>query len=120
MDKLREFCQKNKIFLFILALGILIVIFSGRSESTKENSCQTENEIRLENILNSMCGVGRVSVLLSGEGTRYDGYTGAVIVCEGADRAEARLRVINAVSAFTGLGTDKIIVEKMIIGGNAK
>lgn len=40
-------------------------------------------------------------------------YLGAVVVCDGADSASVRLRVTQAVSALTGLGSDKISVIKM-------
>ena len=40
-------------------------------------------------------------------------YRGAIIVCEGADKPEVRLHIIEAVSSITGLGTDKITVLKM-------
>lgn len=45
--------------------------------------------------------------------TTYPVYQGAVIVCQGADRASVRLDIIRAVSSLTGLGSDKIIVIKM-------
>ena len=37
----------------------------------------------------------------------------AVVVCAGAQRADVRLAVTNAVAAYTGLGSDRIRVEKM-------
>lgn len=40
-------------------------------------------------------------------------YRGAVIVCQGADRADIRLAIVQAVSNVTGLGADKISVLKM-------
>ncbi len=40
-------------------------------------------------------------------------YQGAIIVCQGADRAGVRLSIIEAVSKVTGLGTDRISVLKM-------
>ncbi|MBQ4642351.1 MAG: hypothetical protein IJB47_08040 [Oscillospiraceae bacterium] len=40
-------------------------------------------------------------------------YLGAVVVCEGADRASVRLAVTEAVSKITGLGADCIVVLKM-------
>ena len=43
----------------------------------------------------------------------YPEYKGAVIVCDGADNAGIRLKVINAVSALTGLSSDRITVMKM-------
>ena len=40
-------------------------------------------------------------------------YLGAVVVCQGADRPEVRLEMVNAVAKATGLGTDRITVLKM-------
>ena len=40
-------------------------------------------------------------------------YLGAVIVCQGGDRASVRLAIVEAVSNATGLGADKISVLKM-------
>lgn len=40
-------------------------------------------------------------------------YLGAIIVCQGADNASVRLAVTQAVSAVTGMGTDRITVLKM-------
>ncbi len=64
----------------------------------------------------------RKTVILS-EGSAYDKaavsavqypeFQGALIVCEGAESATVRLDILNAVSALTGLGTDRITVVKM-------
>ena len=43
----------------------------------------------------------------------YPEYLGAVILAEGADRAEVQLQITQAVSDLTGLGSDKISVFKM-------
>lgn len=40
-------------------------------------------------------------------------YLGAIVVCQGADRATVRLAIVEAVSHVTGLGTDRISVLKM-------
>lgn len=40
-------------------------------------------------------------------------YLGAIVVCQGADRASVRLAVVEAVSDATGLGADRISVLKM-------
>ncbi len=42
----------------------------------------------------------------------YPGYTGALIVCEGAGNAAVRLSLTQAVSSLTGLTADKITVVK--------
>ena len=59
-------------------------------------------------------------VLLDGDGreevvvTRrlYPTYRGALVVCQGGDRAEVRLAVTEAVSALTGLSSDRVTVAK--------
>ena len=44
--------------------------------------------------------------------TRYPTYRGALVVCEGGDRADVRLAVTEAVAALTGLSADRITVAK--------
>ena len=43
---------------------------------------------------------------------RYPQYRGALVVCDGGGSDSVRLQIINAVSALTGLGTDRIAVVK--------
>lgn len=40
-------------------------------------------------------------------------YSGAIIVCEGADNPTVKFVITEAVAKFTGLGTDKISILKM-------
>lgn len=40
-------------------------------------------------------------------------YQGAVILCQGADRAAVRLSIVEAVATATGLSSDRITVLKM-------
>ena len=40
-------------------------------------------------------------------------YMGAIVVCQGADNAQVRLAIVQAVSSVTGLGADHITVLKM-------
>lgn len=100
-------------------------------------------EERLSAQLSRIRGAGRVSVLLSvsgsgerilaqsgeetlvissgsGSGERVveldyvnPEYTGAVVVCDGAARAEVRLAIIEAVQKFTQLGADDVLVIQM-------
>lgn len=41
---------------------------------------------------------------------KYPAYRGALVVCDGGGSDAVRLKVVEAVSALTGLGTDKIAV----------
>lgn len=117
----------------------------------------SELEIRMEQILSKISGVGRVDVMLTLESggelvlatdsnLRYSGspqnpdnydrssetvtisggngtdvvitqersakFRGALIVCEGGDNDKVRLKIIEAVCALTGLGSDRVAVVR--------
>ena len=108
-----------------------------------ENDMQQNVSEELSHILSQIDGVGQVQVMLTvaiGERVVYetdqngdvvivsDGdrvqsglveqihgptYQGAIVVCQGADRASVRLAVVEAVSNVTGLSADRISVFKM-------
>lgn len=107
-------------------------------EATPELTAEAE-QTRLEAILEQIDGVGDASVLLSyrtSAETEYladeDGtvilsagsgaqaavvrrtiqpeFQGAVVVCSGGGNAAVKLRVVEAVSKFTGLGAGEISV----------
>ena len=44
--------------------------------------------------------------------TAYPTYRGALVVCQGGDRADVKLAVTEAVSALTGLSSDCVTVAK--------
>lgn len=44
--------------------------------------------------------------------SRYPRFVGALIVCEGGDCADVQLKVTQAVSALTGLSSERISVVK--------
>ena len=44
--------------------------------------------------------------------TAYPTYRGALVVCQGGDRADVKLAVTEAVSALTGLSSDRVTVAK--------
>ena len=116
---------KNKYVLLVLALGLLLLLLprsttaaaettppavtaapTGRGDPMEASGIPLDTEAeRLAALLRKIRGVGDAEVLLSKQG--------AVVVCAGADSAQARLEVTEAVSAYTGLGSDKILVMKM-------
>ena len=107
---------KNKYVLLVICLALFLMLLpSGKSEggdtggqgSALESSgipMDTESA-RIAAFLSNIEGVGEAQVLLSAEG--------AVVICSGAEESAVRLSVTNAVSAYTGLGCDKIRVIKM-------
>lgn len=74
-------------------------ITSGENGSVRQDTVIITDENRVQS--------GLVQHVLAPE------YRGAIVVCEGADKPEVRLHIIEAVARVTGLGTDKISVLKM-------
>ena len=112
---------KNKYVLLVLALGLLLLLLPrtpaspaqaqaaaapGQGDPLPASGIPMDTEAaRLSAALRRVRGVGDAEVLLS--------EAGAVVVCAGADNAQTRLDVTSAVSAYTGLGSDKIIIISM-------
>ena len=113
---------KNKYVFLVLALGLTLLLLPGRSvkhptetaaapaagagDPLDASGIPLDTEaLRLAALLEQIEGVGAAGVLLSREG--------AVVVCAGAEDARVRYAVTNAVAAYTGLGSDRIRVEKM-------
>ena len=84
--------------------GMEQVLASDRTTSVSERGSSVEEETVLIN-----SGGGQETVLLT---RKYPTFQGALVVCEGGDSAEIRLLLTQAVSALTGLGTDRITVCK--------
>ena len=114
---LSSILQKKSVLIFLLAAGLLLLLWpksSGSGSAEKNEDVFTNEEKRLCAVLSKIDGVGNVYALLSEEPNRRGEYTGAVVVCSGAGSPDTRLRVIQAVSAFTGFGSNRIIVEELI------
>ena len=92
---------------------VLLTVDTGTAVTYQEDRQQFEEGDRKEQEVKT--------VLVSENGddvpivvkTKYPVYKGAVVVCEGADRASVKLNIVQAVSSLTGLGSDKITVVKM-------
>ncbi len=104
-------------------VGRCKVIFSMDSGGTsvyekeaRKSTRESESGVVLENnsdvkpsILSE--GSGRESPLLVKE--IYPKFRGAVVICDGANKKEVEVMVIESISALTGLSSDKISVVKM-------
>lgn len=119
MEKLTALLQRNKYVWLVFALGLALLLLprstssilspeptEGMGEPMTGSGIPLDTEsARLEALLSRIAGAGETHVLLS--------QNGAVVVCAGADNAEVCLDVTNAVSAYTGLGSDKIRVMRL-------
>ena len=97
-------------------LHLMLTLESDGERTLAEDTEQTlggsqdapESQSRRETVVLSVSGGEEVVV------TRRESpvYRGALVVCQGADRAEVKLAVTQAVAALTGLGADRITVVK--------
>ena len=89
----------------------LMLTTTGSQRSIYQTDLRVSGDTREETtVFSSQQGSQKTPVVAR---TEMAEYLGAVIVCDGADSAAVRLRVVQAVSALTGLGSDKISVIKM-------
>ena len=116
MKDLASFAKKKSWLLVMLMAGILLLLTPGKTADQRKETEElfTLPEQRLAEVLAGMEGVGEVKVLLAEKPGRDQGFAGAVVVCSGAEDPDIRLRIVETVSAFTGLGSNKIAVEKMV------
>ena len=75
--------------------------YSGETTAPEDYSRTTETVV-------GSGGSGEDQVVVTRE--TYPQFRGALVVCQGADDPQVKLSVIEAVSALTGLGSDKISV----------
>ncbi len=91
--------NKLKYPLIILLFGIMLMLFPSASKAAP-----AAGRPELGELLSLAQGVGDARVLISDEGV--------IVVCDGADNAEVRWKVMEAVRSYTGLSSDKICILK--------
>lgn len=103
MDKLKHIpFERFKFPLLMLSLGILFMLLPFGVDN---NTVTESNDTNLSRVLSNTKGVGECIVLLS--------ENGAVVVCEGADKAKVRLEIIRALYSYTGYSSEKITILKL-------
>lgn len=109
--------QKNIKVAALLLAGVLLIFLGtlGGARSGGGDNAQSSSAQGTEERVGYMCsladGVGRCEVMLtysqSGE------VESALVLCEGADSASVRSRVVSMVSTLFGIGTNRIEVVKI-------
>lgn len=120
--------EKGNKYLIYILLGILVLIVilptDGAAEKNRievTDTAQDELETRLEAVLSSMEGVGRVRVMITTEegtgsvfGEEKKGKVcGVVVVAEGAGNPTVNQRISDAVKALFSVDVHKISIVKM-------
>ncbi len=116
VEKIRAYCKEYKAVLFVILLGVLLMLLPGGSSEKESEAEFSDKEEKLSAVLSQIEGVGRCSVLFRESDKNEKG--GALVVCDGADSAAVCLSVKEAVSAYTGLGSNRIVILKTKQGGN--
>ncbi|MDR0818412.1 MAG: hypothetical protein LBN43_02415 [Oscillospiraceae bacterium] len=111
-----RFIGKYKYILIALAVGAVLLLLprtaSGQARDAPTSAALTGlnlnsesgvSEAKLTEVLSRLDGAGGITVALS--------KSGAVIVCPNVN-PELRLGITQAVSAYTGLSSEKIIILK--------
>ena len=91
---------KYPLLVFLAGLLLMLLPSGGAKSAPAENP-----DLTLEQLLAETDGVGRIRVLVSEKG--------AVVVCDGAEKAGVRLDILHAIRSYTGFGTDTVTVLKM-------
>lgn len=89
---------------------IMLTVAQGQETVYQTDSDISENSTRLETVIVTGTNREELGLILQVNPAKY---LGAIVVCEGADRADVKLAVTQAVSKATGLGADQISVLKM-------
>lgn len=92
-------------FLITALICVLLVLFMNGEDGTGVDS----SEGRMEKILSSIEGAGRVNIMIAGE---VGAAHGAVVAAEGADDMRVYLELLRAVRALTGLESNCIEIIK--------
>lgn len=89
---------------------IMLTVAEGQKTVYQTDSDTSENNIRQETVIVTGADREQSGIVLQ---INPEKYLGAIVVCQGADQADVRLAITQAVSKATGLGADKISVLKM-------
>ena len=111
------FVKRNKsLFAIILIIGILLMTLPNFGESSKSEK-NTDDEKKLSHILSKIEGCGEISVMITYHEPEKYGESngkamGAVVVSDGADSSEIRIKISEAVQAALDLPPHKVKVYK--------
>ena len=112
--------QLEEILKTVAGVGEARVLLTLDSDGEQQLAQDTKLEYRGETAAPEDYSRNSETVLVDGDSGEepvvikqvYPMYRGALVVCQGGDRAEVQLAVIQAVSVLTGLSRDRIAVVK--------
>ena len=102
--------RKIELVLAAVLIAVMVLLLLGQHDAAI--SAPGGVEQRLEKLLCSIEGAGKVEVMLSGE---ESAYTGCVVIAEGADDVHVALKMQRAIQAALGILPEN--VEIIASGG---
>lgn len=133
MQELKKLLKKrnNRVMLVIFIIGTVIIIVSlffdtSGKQSNTSVECNDGEEARLCEILSKISGVGDVEIMItyeeSVEGNSMASYgkseklikpKGVIIVADGAEDTNVRVKLKEAAAAVIGVGANRVCVFQM-------
>ena len=134
ISKIKSYKNNKKLSAVILlaAIGIMLVAISGatKAESDVSTSSLAQYKAQLESELQNMCqsvkGVGKCRVMITferGEENTYKGSSlveskpprvmGVSVICKGADSIEVTHALVDMITALFDIGSNRISVLKL-------
>ena len=119
IDKIFRDKKSNTVIYIILAVGILMLVFSGslsenfqKSDSVKAPADYGNTQSSLERILSDIEDVGKVSIMVASDESEKGIKTvkSVLVVAEGGNNTVVREKIIRAVKAALGIEAHKIEV----------
>lgn len=119
MKKAVDFLKQNKNALIVLVLLIVLIIIAVSLNGNKMFSLtstasnlqnKSVTEIKLEQILSEIKGVGQAEVMIN---ESESGIDGVIIVCSGANNLMTRNDILNVVSTALNVKGNNIAIYAM-------
>ena len=106
-----DYLRENKRSLIIFALiGVMLIALCLFSDSDAAKTTGDGAEQRLSEVVSMVDGVGECEVMISYEGEEC---VGVIILCEGAESATVRARLIDLVTSLYGVGANRVSILKI-------
>lgn len=116
-EKLRDAVRRYKYVLAVVLLGAALMLLpagggkTARGADLSAPEPEPSGQTELEEALAAFDGVGRLRLVIRTE-PETQRFEGALVVCEGGGDAAVRLQLTKALSALTGLSSEKIAIVK--------
>lgn len=118
VNSFMTYVKKRKdiaILLVVLALGLILLLLGSSSGKVDDVSEETL-ESKMVELCSSVDGVGKCKVMVYCGAEGGERVESVVVVCEGADSVEVRKNITDILSAFFGIGSNRVKIEKMAPG----